>query len=167
MSKKKHPIRKLFAFTTTIAAVGGTCYVFRDKIKKNSAFRSASDKLSDLITKKGKCNEDSPTDGVDDEFNDVFSDSNNEKREYTSITINSKKEVPIPTIDITPDKGAQSKAEKEEESATNKTTEDEKSSSKESSKKEDSTDPETYENEGLTDLSEDADALEEQDKLDF
>ncbi len=170
MSKKKHPIRKLFALTTTIAAVGGACYVFRDKIKENAAFQSATNKLSDLLAKKGKNDVDLIEDENDDEdeFADVFSDNSTDKREYTSITINSKKEESIPTIDITSAEETQSETEqKESVPAENASEKKQSAGSGKSGKKEKNDKAEAYENEGLSDLSEDTDALEEQDKLDF
>ncbi|MCR5701632.1 MAG: hypothetical protein K6G76_05740 [Lachnospiraceae bacterium] len=122
MAKKKSFIGKLIAFTTTVAAIGGVCYVFRDKIKESQAFKTASDKAGDLYgTIKGKMNRDEEDfffDDDDDFFEDDMDINDNSSREYTSI----------PTIDISV--------------------------------------PTAYENEGLSDTSEDPDVLEEQDKLD-
>lgn len=122
MAKKKNFIGKLIAFTTTVAAIGGVCYIFRDKIKESQAFKTATDKAGDLYgTIKDKMNRDDEDfffDDDDDFFEDDMDINDNTSREYTSI----------PTIDIST--------------------------------------PAAYENEGLSDTSEDPDVLEEQDKLD-
>ena len=44
MAKKNGGFGKLIAFTTAVAAIGGVCYIFRDKIKDSSLFKSASGK---------------------------------------------------------------------------------------------------------------------------
>ena len=46
MAKKKNKLGKFLAFTTTAAAIGGTCYIFRDKIKQSSIYKAVSSKLS-------------------------------------------------------------------------------------------------------------------------
>lgn len=96
MAKKKNKLGKLLAFTTTVAAVGGTCYIFRDKIKQSSIYTTAADKLSDLLGLSGTGSDleddDFFFDQEDDDFDSAFSDDQKQEREYTSITITSKDE---------------------------------------------------------------------------
>lgn len=154
MAKNKSFFNKIVTVTATVAAVGGVCYVFRDKIKNSSLYKLTLDKLSNLYERQGDDFDDDFEDfsfDDDDTFDEVFSEGEKSEREYTSITINAKEETQeetsketaeeatdnsIPTIDFTV---------KESE------------------------EPEvlSYENEGLSDVSEDPDVLEEQDKLDF
>ena len=140
MGKKKNTFGKLLAFTTAAAAIGGTCYIFRDKIKSCPLYQKATDMLSGLcggITDKFDEDDDFSFDDEDD-FEDVFTGAEH-NREYTSITINAK------------DSSDSSKIITDEQSKENanaaKITE--------------------YEHEGLSDVSEDPDTLEDQDKLDF
>ena len=48
MAKNKHFFGKFLAFTATAAAVGGACYVFRDKIKNSPLYKATLDKACDL-----------------------------------------------------------------------------------------------------------------------
>lgn len=154
MAKNKSFFNKIVTVTAAVAAVGGVCYVFRDKIKNSSLYKLTLDKLSNLYERQGDDFDEDFEDfsfDDDDTFDEVFSEGEKSEREYTSITINAKEETQeetsketaeeatdgsIPTIDFTV---------KESE------------------------EPEvlSYENEGLSDVSEDPDVLEEQDKLDF
>lgn len=161
MGKKKSTLGKLLAFTTTVAAIGGTCYIFRDKIKQSALYKAASDKCSDLFAKWNDTEyEDDDDFFFEDEeetFNDVFSDEEKKNREYTSITItsNEPKEEAIPTITFETDKEESvSEEPKKEENVNTEPVNEE---------------PEVlgYENEGLSDVSEDPEVLEEQDQLDF
>lgn len=160
MANKKNPFGKLLAFTSAIVAVGGTCYIFRDKIKASPLYSKSKDKLSDLINNasdKFASNDDDDF-LFDDDFDDVFSTAER-GREYTSITINAK------------DDANETEPEEANESETDDTSTDD---SQEESipiisfdriKNDSKTDQ--YENDGLSDVSEDPDTLEEQDKLDF
>ncbi len=175
MAKNKNTFGKLLAFTTTIAAIGGACYIFRDKIKQSSIYKLSADKFNDIYDKFSNkvCTP---------EEDDFFSEDSKNEREYTSITINPKED----TSDEAPDKvSASSKDSFEDE------TPDDFSSTEDSiptisfhsvtepvtlsseDTKEDAAIPSDtgevtgYENEGLSDVSEDSDVLEEQDKLDF
>lgn len=161
MGKKNSTFGKLLAFTTTAAAIGGACYIFRDQIKESSIYKKASDKFSGLRNKmsdKFSNNEDDfffDDDFEDDFEDDVFSDDAKNNREYTSITINPKEEETSVT-DVA----------KEMKEDISNAVED----LKESSDKKDETTPEEfsgYENEGLSDVDEDPDVLSDMDKLDF
>ncbi|MBR1865235.1 MAG: hypothetical protein IJ801_01870 [Lachnospiraceae bacterium] len=95
MAKKKNKLGKLLAFTTTVAAVGGTCYIFRDKIKQCSVYKTATDKLSDLFGLSGTASNDEDDfffDDEDEDFDAAFSEDQKQEREYTSLTMNSKEE---------------------------------------------------------------------------
>lgn len=156
MAKNKSTLGKLLAFTTTVAAIGGTCYIFRDKIKESSIYKTAVDKCSDLWAKWNNKDFDDEDDfffdDEDENFEDVFSDEEKKNREYTSITINpkeeeiSEEEIPEEIKESTDDAIPTISAEVKEENDAEVT---------------------GYENEGLSDVSEDPDVLEEQDQLDF
>lgn len=99
MAKKKNTFGKLLAFTTTAIAIGGTFYIFRDKIKQSSVYKTVSEKLSDIfggISEKFSDHDDDDFffDEEDDDFEDAFSKDTEHGREYTSITINAKEEAP-------------------------------------------------------------------------
>ncbi len=214
MAKNKNTLGKLLAFTTTVAAIGGTCYIFRDKIKESSLYKTAADKFSDLFSNTSKKNDafeddDFFFDDDDDDFENVFSEDSKQKREYTSLTINAKnttsenhtnEDTSTESADKDTedddhalandslkqkeaDTSSHSAKEVKKETASEKNAitsdSDEKNVTEESiptiffddssennhtsaSDKSDS-----YENEGLSDVSEDPDVLEDQDKLDF
>lgn len=152
MAKKKGALGKLLALTTTAAAIGGICYVFKDKIAESSLYKSASDKVGDIygsVKNKFNSDDDFLFDDWDDDFGDDLDDDfDNSTREYTTLA--SSKDVSddkkengedsIPTIDL---------------------------NKKSSENKSEETTVEGDENEGLSDTYEDPDVLEEQDKLDF
>lgn len=182
MAKKKNGFGKFLALTTTAAAVGGACYIFRDKIKESSLYQASVKKLSGLF--KPEEDEDFYFDDEDEDFEDIFSEDLEHGREYTSITINAKntdteEEDTLESVD-------ESKTEdtfkpedilsfNEEVSPTDTpdretdipTKSEEIRFTPSSSAVEPSIDILAYENEGLSDSSEDSDVLEEQDKLDF
>jgi hypothetical protein len=99
MAKKNNSFGKFLAFTTAVAAIGGTCYIFRDKIKACPFYQKSADKLSELKDSLSDkfCNKENDFDfddiGYEDDpdFEDVFSNAE-QGREYTSITINSKED---------------------------------------------------------------------------
>lgn len=162
MAKNKSTLGKILAFTTTVAAIGGACYIFRDKIKQSSIYKAAADKCSDLWSKwndnEFEDEDDFFLEDEDETFDNVFTDEEKKNREYTSITINPKEEETIeesiPTISLT-----EEKVEAEEITA-----EPEVAEAPVTDIAEEVT---AYENEGLSDVSEDPDVLEEQDQLDF
>jgi hypothetical protein len=222
MAKKKNSFGKFLAFTTAVAAIGGTCYVFRDKIKACPFYQKSADKLSEIKDSLSDkfCNKEeddfySFNDDEDDDFEDVFAEAE-QGREYTSITINPKDTTSSEDSEndeATPSDFNQTKTEdaqpvveaaeeKEETSSsaelktaetptplTETKNEDEKETPvedsiptitfgnsfssthivTEDSSKENAAAAQVtgYENEGLSDVSEDPDVLEEQDKLDF
>ena len=45
----KNKFGKFLAFTTTVAAVGTTCYIFRDKIKESTLYQKAINALAALL----------------------------------------------------------------------------------------------------------------------
>lgn len=97
MAKKNHTLGKVLALTTTIAAIGGACYIFRDKIRESAIYQKSADKLSGLFGKKSDDfvdDDDFFFDDEDDSFVDdaLFSEDSNNDREYTSIAINAKDE---------------------------------------------------------------------------
>ena len=207
MAKNKNCFNKLLALTATVAAVGGACYVFRDKIKNSPLYKAALDKTYDLYDKwKDRQSDDDSFDDFDfdedDDFEDIFSEEDKSEREYTSITINAKEDTSSTDVaddsavtdntedDKTPDTSEDTvSAEVEVPAASDTEAPDEEVSSIPQVEESDVTyttdaviptidfgtsttsddEPEVlgYENEGLSDVSEDPDVLEEQDKLDF
>lgn len=204
MAKKNHTLGKLFAFTTTVAAIGGVCYVFRDQIKQSSIYKKSTECLSKLFEKvSDKFCQDEDDFSFDDEkdddaaFDDIFSEDAKKNREYTSITINQKEdenpedsaaEEEEVSADISSDEeetGTDALPDKEEVKTTAASETEPKEDIKEifsddsiptitfgnnlnaSTDSEESSRVDAYENEGLSDVSEDPDVLEEQDKLDY
>lgn len=207
MAKKKNTFGKFLAFTTAVAAIGGTCYIFRDKIKQSSLYKASASKLADIYDKVSDkfCDQKEDEfffDDEDEDFEEVFSEEAKKGREYTSITINTKEEPDA--SDNTPESPAEQdipvSEDFEETSANTETVPDfeqpeaaavsdrkevfseetiptisfgsssqaaEDSSPDSASDKEDAEEITGYENEGLSDVSEDPDVLEEQDTLDF
>lgn len=100
MAKKNHTLGKLLALTTTVAAIGGVCYIFRDKIQQSAIYQKSSDKLSGLFGKKSDdfAEDDFFFDDEDDIFDedDNFPENSKHNREYTSIAGNSKQEEDVP-----------------------------------------------------------------------
>lgn len=219
MAKKKNTLGRLLAFTTAVAAIGGTCYIFRDKIKSSSLYQKTADKLSNLKNNiSDKFCEDDDFFFDDDDFEedgeDIFADTE-QGREYTSITINAKDQAENDTsaddteasdmpasgifADTSESLSEHSTLEEmqeisEHEDNVEKADEDQAATESlepafeetiptisfgtsfdsakvmtEKASTEDAAAAEItgYENEGLSDVSEDPDALEEQDKLDF
>lgn len=167
MAKKKNTLGKLLAFTTTVAAIGGTCYIFRDKIKASPLYQKTADKLSSLKDNISDrfCDDDDfffdDEDDFEDDFDDIFADAE-PGREYTSITINAK--------DSDSDNASDTNAPEEVIPIINfNSSLDSTNVATEENSKKNASDAEVsgYENEGLSDVSEDPDILEDQDKLDF
>ncbi len=148
MSKKGGTIVKLVAVVAGIAAVGTACYVFKDKIVEffqKIKLKEKADSVKSFVNKNvlGKKDDDyfDDADFFDDAAGDAASDSESSNRGYTSITIAAD--------------------DSESESATEK-----KKKASVASSESDAEDVEAYENEGLSDTSEDEDALADEAVLD-
>lgn len=148
MSKKSGTIIKLLAIFAGVAAVGTACYLYKDKIKEFFQKPEVKDKLDTaktFVTDKVLGNKE------DDFFDDAefFDDDEDEvpaetsSRGYTSITISSEE------------------ASSDNEPAMNTAFSTEEDTD---SDVEDEDIP--YENEGLSDVSEDEDVLAEETSLD-
>lgn len=186
MAKKNSTFGKFLAFTTAVVAIGGVCYIYRDKIKESETFKKASDKFDTLRNKvSNKFASDEDDFFFDDEFeddfeDDIFNDTAKNNREYTSITINPKDVIEDDSLsDIAQD------VANDVANAVKEKTEAAKDEVKEifandsiptisfGSNQTDNADKEAtdevlgYENEGLSDVDDDPDALSDQDKLDF
>lgn len=178
---KKNTFGKFIAFTTSVAAIGGVCYVFRNQIKESALYQKTMDSLSHLLdtfsTKFSKNTEDDFYFDDDDDFFDedistMFSDTEKKNREYTSITIHAGNE-------DSPEKNANgttettisgfqsipSTIEISDELSDDISEEQTNTASSQADNEEEI--PTGYEYEGLSDVSEDPDVLAEQDKLDF
>lgn len=194
MAKNKNFFSKLLTLTAAAAAVGGACYVFRDKIKSSPLYKATLDKAYDLYDKWKERQEDEDDDDFEDfsfdendDFDDVFSDEDKSEREYTSITINAKEDsVESPNEEAVQEDETSQPAENspipeapQEDEVSPAVIQDEEPNITPSdgiiptipfgTKDTPEDEPEVlgYENEGLSDVSEDPDVLEEQDKLDF
>lgn len=133
---------KLFKAAATIAAIGGICYVFRDKIKNSTVYQSLD--MDDKVEK------------VKNTIKEKMPAKEEPERNYFSLddapvegTIDQQSEN---TSDISADNAKPEETEHSTEEAATVTEEIES--------------PILYENEGLSDVSEDLDVIEEQDKLD-
>lgn len=133
---------KLFKAAATIAAIGGVCYVFRDKIKNSTVYQSLD--MDDKVEK------------VKNTIKEKMPAKEEPERNYFSLddapvegTIDQQSEN---TSDISADNAKPEETEHSTEEVATVTEETES--------------PILYENEGLSDVSEDLDVIEEQDKLD-
>ena len=133
---------KLFKAAATISAIGGVCYVFRDKIKNSTVYQSLD--MDDKVEK------------VKNTIKEKMPAKEEPERNYFSLddapvegTIDQQSEN---TSDISADNAKPEETEHSTEEAATVTEEIES--------------PILYENEGLSDVSEDLDVIEEQDKLD-
>ena len=133
---------KLFKAAATIAAIGGVCYVFRDRIKNSTVYQSLD--MDDKVEK------------VKNTIKEKMPAKEEPERNYFSLddapvegTIDQQSEN---TSDISADNAKPEETEHSTEEAATVTEEIES--------------PILYENEGLSDVSEDLDVIEEQDKLD-
>lgn len=133
---------KLFKAAATITAIGGVCYVFRDKIKNSTVYQSLD--MDDKVEK------------VKNTIKEKMPAKEEPERNYFSLddapvegTIDQQSEN---TSDISADNAKPEETEHSTEEAATVTEEIES--------------PILYENEGLSDVSEDLDVIEEQDKLD-
>lgn len=193
MAKNKNFLGKFIAFATATAAIGGTCYVFRDKIKAHPLYGKSKEKLVDLYCKVSDrfMSDIDDDDFFDDEYEDVF--PTDKGREYTSITINAKStsddedEAFEDEDDFEDDEDFDEDLDEDldedelteddvEESSDDEDVEDDEDNdadnipiisfdkARSDSKQSEAT---AYENEGLSDVSEDPDTLAEQDQLDF
>lgn len=157
---------KLFKAAATIAAIGGVCYVFRDKIKNSTVYQSLDmddkvEKVKHTIKEKMPAKEEtadrdyfSLDDAVDN--TDTNAEAATVAESVSDVTAKVDdllSDIPSTSEDTAPEETVA------EEAATEDTSTEDVAKEKES--------PILYENEGLSDVSEDLDVIEEQDKLDL
>lgn len=155
MSKKGGTIVKIVAVVAGIAAVGTACYVYKDKIVEffqKLKLKEKVDSVKSFVDENvlGKKDDDyfDDADFFDDD-SDAVADRETGNRGYTSITI---------TTDDSEEEADDEPVKAESEDAPQST---------EATKAADAeTDVEEYENEGLSDTSEDEDALADEAALD-
>lgn len=155
MSKKGGTIIKIVAVLAGVAAVGTACYLYKDKIKEFFQKINLKDKID---TAKSFVTDKVLGTGDDDFFDDADffdddpeeEDSGNGNRGYTSINITAD--------DADTEEETPADDTKEETSGATDATEEAAESEEE--------DDTPYENEGLSDVSEDEDVLAEQTSLD-
>ena len=162
---------KLFKAAATIAAIGGVCYVFRDKIKNSTVYQSLDmddkvEKVKHTIKEKMPAKEEtadrdyfSLDDAVDN--TDTNAEAATVAESVSDVTAKVDdllSDIPSTSEDTAPEETIAEEAATEDTSTEDTSTED-------VAKEEES--PILYENEGLSDVSEDLDVIEEQDKLDL
>ena len=137
---------KLFKAAATIAAIGGVCYVFRDKIKNSTVYQSLD--MDDKVEKvKHTIKEKMP---AKEETAD---------RDYFSL------DDAVDNTDTNAEAATVAESVSDVTAKVDDLLSDIPSTSEDAAKVEES--PILYENEGLSDVSEDLDVIEEQDKLDL
>lgn len=157
---------KLFKAAATIAAIGGVCYVFRDKIKNSTIYQSLDmddkvEKVKHTIKEKMPAKEETAD---RDYFSLDDAVDNTDTNAEAATVAESVSDVTAKVDDLLSDIPSTSEdAAPEETVAEEAATED--TSTEDVAKEEES--PILYENEGLSDVSEDLDVIEEQDKLDL
>lgn len=157
---------KLFKAVATIAAIGGVCYVFRDKIKNSTVYQSLDmddkvEKVKHTIKEKMPAKEETAD---RDYFSLDDAVDNTDTNAEAATVAESVSDVTAKVDDLLSDIPSTSEdAAPEETVAEEAATED--TSTEDVAKEEES--PILYENEGLSDVSEDLDVIEEQDKLDL
>ena len=133
---------KLFKAAATIAAIGGVCYVFRDKIKNSTVYQSLD--MDDKVEK------------VKNTIKEKMPAKEEPERDYFSLD-----DAPVEgTIDQQSENTSDISADDDKPKETEHSTEEAATVTEETES------PILYENEGLSDVSEDLDVIEEQDKLD-
>lgn len=163
MSKKGGTIVKIVAVVAGIAAVGTACYVYKDKIVEffqKLKLKEKVDSVKSFVDENvlGKKDDDyfDDADFFDDDDSDAVADSETGNRGYTSITITTDDSREEPASEETAAEPAESKSEEAPQSA----------EPTEAADADTDTDVEEYENEGLSDTSEDEDALADEAALD-
>ena len=157
---------KLFKAAATIAAIGGVCYVFRDKIKNSTVYQSLDmddkvEKVKNTIKEKMPAKEEAAD---RDYFSLDDTVDNTDTNDEAATVAESVSDVTAKVDDLLSDiPSASEEAVPEETPAEEAATED--AATEDAAKEEES--PILYENEGLSDVSEDLDVIEEQDKLDL
>ena len=157
---------KLFKAAATIAAIGGVCYVFRDKIKNSTVYQSLDmddkvEKVKHTIKEKMPAKEETAD---RDYFSLDDAVDNTDTNAEAATVAESVSDVTAKVDDLLSDIPSTSEDTAPEETVVEEAaTED--TSTEDVAKEEES--PILYENEGLSDVSEDLDVIEEQDKLDL
>ena len=152
---------KLFKAAATIAAIGGVCYVFRDKIKNSTVYQSLD--MDDKVEKVKHTSKEKMPAKEETADRDYFSlddavDNTDTNAEAATVA-ESVSDVTAKVDDLLSDIPSTSEDAAPEETVA------EEAATEDVAKEEES--PILYENEGLSDVSEDLDVIEEQDKLDL
>lgn len=152
---------KLFKAAATIAAIGGVCYVFRDKIKNSTVYQSLDmddkvEKVKHTIKEKMPAKEETAD---RDYFSLDDAVDNTDTNTEAATVAESVSDVTAKVDDLLSDIPSTSEDAAPEETVA------EEAATEDVAKEEEN--PILYENEGLSDVSEDLDVIEEQDKLDL
>ena len=165
MSKKSF-IGKSLAVIGAAAAIGGVCYVFRDKIKESKIYNDLDmdeklSKVKSFVNNNMSCDDYADDDFFFDEDEDTSDFSSTTNRGY--VALNTDAETITEDSNSTPsleDATEPEKAVSDNSGAIPTISFDDMTELK-------TDEPEGYEYQGLSDVSEDPDVLEDQDKLDF
>lgn len=172
---------KFLKAAAAIAAIGGVCYVFRDKIKNSTVYQSLD--VDDKVEKvKSTIKEKMPV--KDEADRDYFSldDTDGSSDNADAASESSAKETEnagasSEDSDKTQDTGSSSASAEEAVTMSDEVSDvtamvddlisDIPGMSQDTASTDSDASPILYENEGLSDVSEDLDVIEEQDKLDL
>ncbi len=171
---KKGFLGTLVSVAATVAAVGGVCYIFRDKIKESKIYNDLNLDVH-LANAKKYWDEHKPTKNNEEDFFDedefIFEDVDSSDRNYVSVSITPSEDVP--SEDTAADKDV-SFEEITDEVQDDVAEEDfdvpvislDTLDKSQTNEEEGDDSPSGYDMEGLSDVSEDPDVLMEQDLLD-
>lgn len=177
---KKGFLGTVISVAATLAAVGGACYIFRDKIKESKLYKDLN--MDDhLMNLKNYWDEHKPCKETEEDFFDedefIFEDADTSDRNYVSVSFTQNDDA-FEDIEDTPDV-AEEASEENEEASPAPTEEDSfdvpvisfdteatADNTTDTVTEEGDDSPIGYDMEGLSDVSEDPDVLMEQDLLD-
>lgn len=172
---------KFLKATAAIAAIGGVCYVFRDKIKNSTVYQSLDvddkvEKVKSTIKEKMPVKDEADRDYFSLDDTDGSSD-NADAASESSVKETENAGASSEDSDKTQNTGSSSASAEEAVTMSDEVSDvtamvddlisDIPGMSQDTASTSSDDSPILYENEGLSDVSEDLDVIEEQDKLDL
>lgn len=186
---------KFLKAAAAIAAIGGVCYVFRDKIKNSTVYQSLDvddkvEKVKSTIKEKMPVKDESDRDYFSLDDTDASSDNADAASESSAKETENADAASESSVNGTENAGASSEDSDKTQDAGSSSASDEEAvtmsdevsdvtamvddlisdipgMNKDTASTVSDDSPILYENEGLSDVSEDLDVIEEQDKLDL
>ena len=171
---------KFLKAAAAIAAIGGVCYVFRDKIKNSTVYQSLDvddkvEKVKSTIKEKMPVKDEADRDYFSLDDTDAASDnadaaSESSAKETENAGASSEDSVKeTENADAASDEEAVTMSDEVSDvtAMVDDLISDISGMSKDTASTDSDDSPILYENEGLSDVSEDLDVIEEQDKLDL